>query len=320
MAVGLQEWLGLIEGEYLRDFIVAGGAAAKFIVADDAGIVDLDAAFARLAATHDLVLARVDGAQVKLHMIQELFFAVSRQIDWSADTQRFVERLFERQGYRWPAPGEPVAQKDIADVNNVDLTILRREVNQWLTAELMNDTGMAQDFRIAVTQLCLDRLAPVEHGGDAVAPVLQWLRGEVRLLGSLKSTGIYAKITRHNARAMLRSLCRWLALAGHQGLLLTIDIRQVTRAPACVVDGLRYSPSAVMDAYEVLRQMVDDADLFERLLLVTTADHAFIGEDRRRSVDAYTALKMRIWEDVRARARDNPLAPLVVVRGEPPSA
>jgi hypothetical protein len=322
MAVELQEWLELVDGEYLRDFIVKGGAAAKFVVADDAGIVRLDVALARLAAAHGLVLVRLGSADVKLHMIQDLFFAVSRQIDWSADAQRFVERLFERQGYRWPIPGEPVAQKDVAEINNVDLTILRREVNQWLTAELMNDTGMAQDFRIAITRLCLDRLAPAEHRSDAVAPILQWLRGELRLLSPLKSAGIYAKITRQNARAMLRSLCRWLALAGHEGLFLTIDIRQLTRNPSCVVDGMRYSPSAVMDAYEVLRQLVDDADLFERLLLVVTADHAFIGEDRKRSVDAYVALKMRIWDDVRARSRDNPLAPMVVIRGEPltPSA
>jgi hypothetical protein len=317
MTVGLQEWLELIDREYLRDFIVKGGSAAKFVVADDAGTVAVNAAFARLAAAHGLVLAQVGSADVRLHMIQDLFFAVSRHIDWGADAQRYVERLFERQGYRWPVPGGRVAQEDIAEINKVDLTILRREINQWLTAELMNDTSMAQDFRIAITQLCLDCLAPAGHGGDAVAPILQWLRGELRLISPLKSASIYSKITRHNARAMLRSLCRWLALAGHQGLFLTIDIRQLARNPVTILDGVRYSPSAVMDAYEVLRQLVDDADLFERLLLVVIADQAFIGEDRKRSIDAYAALKMRIWDDVRARTQDNPLAPLVVVRGEP---
>ena len=54
------------------------------------------------------------------------------------------------------------------------------------------------------------------------------VRGEVRLksytgqpddvaaYGPLRAAEIYAKITRHNARAMLRSLCRWLRLAGPQ--------------------------------------------------------------------------------------------------------
>ena len=133
------------------------------------------------------------------------------------------------------------------------------------------------------------------------------------MLSPLKSANIYSKITRHNARAMLRSLCRWLALAGHNGLLLTVDIRQLTRTASVVAGGTRYTSGAVMDAYEVLRQLVDDADLFEGFFVAVLADHAFIGDDRKRSVDVYTALKMRIWDDVRARDQDNPLAPMVII-------
>jgi hypothetical protein len=313
MAVALTEWLGLIDEEYLRDFIVEGGAAVKFVIADDAGKPKLATEFANLAAKHGLVFASLSSAEVKLHMMQAVFFAVSRQMDWEADAQRFVERMFRRQQYRWPTPGQPIALAEIADANQVDATILRREFSKWLTSDLMNDTGMAQDFRIALLQLCQNRLVPAGHEGDAVAPILQWLRGELRLLSPLKSAFIYSKITRHNARAMLRSLCRWLRLAGHTGLFLTIDIHQITQTAP---DGLRYTPGAVMDAYEALRQLVDDADLFAGFFLVVVADDAFIGDDRKRSVGAYTALKMRIWDDVRARARDNPLAPLVIINAD----
>lgn len=319
MSVALTEWLALIDKEYLRDFIVKGGAAVKFVVSHDPDIAALNAAFSQQAAEHGLVFVRVDSADAKLHMMQDVFFAVSRQIDWAADAQRFVEGQFQRQGYRWPTPGEPVALKEIADANQVDVTIMRREFNKWLTADLMRDTNMAQDFRIAIMQLCLDRLAPSGHGGETVAPILQWLRGELKLLSPLKSASIYSKITRHNARAMLRSLCRWLAVVGHSGLFLALDIRQLTRTAAAASEGVRYTSGAVMDAYEVLRQLVDDADLFERLFLAVVADHAFIDGDRKRSVDAYTALKMRIWDDVRARAQDNPLAPMVVIRVDRPS-
>jgi hypothetical protein len=313
MAVMLNEWLELIDKEYLSDFIVNGGAACKFLVADEASIEALNTGLTGLAAKHGLVFAGVSSATVKLHMIQDVFFAVSRQITWEADAQRFVEGLFQRQGYQWPTPGEPVALTEIAEANKVDATILRREFNRWLTTDLMKDTSVAQDFRIAVMQLCLNRLAPAGHGGEAVAPILQWLRGELRVLSPLKSANIYSRITRHNARAMLRSLCRWLALAGHKGLLLAVDIRQLTRTASVVSEGMRYTSGAVMDAYEVLRQLVDDADLFERFFVSVFADHAFIGGDRKRSVDAYTALKMRIWDDVRARAQDNPLAPMVII-------
>ncbi|MBT9168811.1 MAG: hypothetical protein DDT19_02159 [Syntrophomonadaceae bacterium] len=313
MAVILNEWLELIDKEYLRDFIVKGGAAVKFVVADNAGIAALDAGLVGQAAEHGLVFARVSSADVKLHMMQQVFFAVSRQIDWEADAQRFVEGLFQRQGYLWPSPGEPVVLKDIAEANRMDAILLHRDINKWLTRELMKDTSMAQDFRLAVTQLCLNRLAPADHGGESVAPILQWLRGELRLLGPLKNANIYSKITRHNARAMLRSLCRWLILAGRTGLFLAVDIRGLTLTAPPVEGILRYTSAAVMDAYEVLRQLVDDADMFDHFFVAVFADHAFIGDDRKRSVSAYTALKMRIWDDVRAQAKSNPLAPMVVI-------
>ena len=68
-----------------------------------------------------------------------------------------------------------------------------------------------------------------------------------------------------------------------------------------------------MDAFEVLRQIIDDSEHFSGLLLVVLADQSLIGGDVRRSLDAYLALKMRIWSEVRPEGRDNPLAPLVVL-------
>lgn len=313
MAVPFNEWLDLIDGEYLRDFIVEGGSAVKFVVSNGAAAAAVTEKCRRRAREHGLFFAAVDSADVKLHLIQDVFFAVSRQTDWATDTQRFVEALCRSNGYEWPCPGQTVAITDLAGHNGVDETILKKEFNQWLTTKVMRDTGLAQDFRLAMTRLCLNRLVPMGESGETEAPILQWLRGELRLIGPLRAADIYSKITRHNARAMLRSLCRWLRLVGHKGLLLMIDIRRVTQSTAAGPDYVRYTPNAVMDAYEVLRQLIDDVDLFEGLFLVVVADHTFIGDDPKRSVSAYTALKMRIWDDVRARDRDNPLAPMVIV-------
>jgi hypothetical protein len=76
-------------------------------------------------------------------------------------------------------------------------------------------------------------------------------------------------------------------------------------------EGIRYTPAAVIDAFEVLRQLIDDAEAFEGLLVIALADDALTGEDPKRSLNAYDALKMRVSDDVRATGRDNPLAALV---------
>jgi hypothetical protein len=311
MAVEASEWLDLVEREYLRGFVTAGGSAVKFAVGDDGRLASIGEDLSELAVQHGLTHVHLDAAAIRLHMIQDVFFAISRTLDWDRMTQDFVESLFDRQGYEWPRPGEAVSIHQVAERNGVAVTLMRHRFEQWLTAEIMQDPEMSQDFCVAMTWLCLRRLESEDSRPDIITPVLEWLRGELPRIGALRGTFITAKITRYNGRAMLRSLCRWLKLCGRGGLCVTFDARQLARTGASVGDGIKYSPAAVMDGFEVLRQLIDDAEHFTGLLLVVLADEALIGDNPKRSVAAYQALKMRIWDDVRPEGRDNPLAPLV---------
>jgi hypothetical protein len=317
MAVAAHEWLELIEREYLTDFITAGGGSVKFVVGDAHQLEVVARALDLLAERDGLAHVTIDAAATRLHMIQDVFFAIARSLDWNSMAQYFVERLFRDKGYEWPRAGEAAPAQDVAERNRLDVTLLRRDFRQWLTAEVMQDTEMAQDFRLAITQLCLRRLEPEDPQPGVTDPIMQWLTGELRRIGTLKQTFITTRITRHNGRAMLRSLCRWLRLCGRRGLCASLDTRQLGRTGAAVGDGLRYSPAAVLDAFEVLRQLIDDREHFAGLLLVVLADEALIGDNAKRSLDAYLALKMRIWSDVRPEGRDNPLAPLVIFAGGP---
>src|ERR1051325_661731 len=101
-------------------------------------------------------------------------------------------------------------------------------------------------------------------------PVLEWLRGELQTISAVRSVPINSKIVRHNARALLRSLFHWLRLIGGRGVVITLDLRQVSRAGKG--DFVRYTPAAVLDAFEVLRQMVDEAEYFEGLFLLIKTD------------------------------------------------
>jgi hypothetical protein len=318
MTVPAREWLGLIEREYLRGYVTGGGGAVKFAIGPEADLIEAAHSLRLLAGQHRLAYAEVNAAQTKLHMIQDFFFAIARTLDWNAMAQRFVEALFARQGYEWPRPGVATPIREAAELNRCDDRLLRIQFHQWLTAEIMNDREMAQDFRIAIAQLCLRRLEPEDAQLGVTAPILQWLTGELRRVGDLKATLITSKITRHNGRAMLRSLCRWVRLTGQHGLCLVVDIRQLSRTGKTASDGIRYTAAATLDAFEVLRQLVDDSEQFSGLLVIVLADEALIGDDPRRSLNAYMALKMRIWPDVRAEGHDNPLAPLVEFPVRPP--
>ena len=321
MAIAAAEWLEYVDREYLSAFVPGGGAAVKFAIGDPATLSALRAGLSRSARSRSLAYMDLDAAVTRVHMIQDLFFEIARQVDWYGQSQRLVERMFARHHYQWPNPGATASFIEIAAMNRVDDTILRRDFNQWVTAEIGSRPSLASSFRNAAIQLCRSRLE--RSAGDVAPqddPVVQWLRGDLKKMSSVTASGIASKINRHNARSMLKSLCSWLRLAGTDGLILVLDIRQLLRdIPPPAGDARRYGPAAVLDAYEVLRQMIDDAERFEGLFLVVVADDALLDRDRnpRRSVQNYTALHMRIASDVQAATRSNPLAPLVEL-GERP--
>jgi P-loop Domain of unknown function (DUF2791) len=304
------DWLGVIESEYFAGYLRSGGATAKFVIGDEAAQEEIQSECSTLARRHGLLHAHLSAGETKLHMMQELFFALVRVLPWDGLLQRYLEDLFARHEHPWPRPGTAMSTSELADAFGIAPGIMTRHRDQWLSRDLWDDPSLARDFRAAMIALCLSRLDPRDDGGMAHTPAHQWLRGEKPPLSTLRDVDITAQINRTNARAMLISLCNFLLKAGAAGLLLTLDLRPATRKTDV---GVRYSPSAVMDLYEVLRALIDDLEHLPGLFILCLADQGFIAGDRRRTLDTYKALEMRIWPDVRPGDRQNPLAPLVMV-------
>ena len=76
--------------------------------------------------------------------------------------------------------------------------------------------------------------------------------------------------------------------------------------------GLYYTKAALLDGYEMLRQLVDNTDELSHCCVLVVAAPEFT-TDANRGVDAYQALKLRIHDEVRDRNRDNPFSSLVRV-------
>jgi hypothetical protein len=312
-AVPLAQWLRIVEVEYFAEYLPAGGAAVKFLLAEGPTAGELSRAAARLAGRHGMLVAEVGAGATRLHMLHDLFFAVARALPWDTLLQRYIEDLFSRNGYAWPRPGATMSMGELAAEFGVAANLLARSRDQWLSRDLWDDAHLAQDFRSAMLSLCLSRLEPDETG--TLPPVRQWLVGEKVGLSLLRQCEIAARIGRTNARSMLISLCHWLRKAGAQGLLLSLDLRPALHGGGTPDQPVRYTPAAVMDLYEVLRELIDDIEHLPGLFVLALADLSLVSGDRKRTIDNYKALEMRIWPDVRPGDRQNPLAPLVTVSG-----
>jgi hypothetical protein len=311
------DWLATVEREYLRDFVAAGGAAVKLAVAPEPVAGGTRDRLERLAGEYGYCFAAVDSARTKIHMIDHLFHAVARQLDWDALARDYVRALLAANGYAVPTDPESFHYAHVAELNRYPESELRRDVREWLADRVYRDYAMAQEFRIAMLRLCQAQL----DGGEVVqaeaAAIRHWLRGELRLISALKAALIFQKIARHNARDMLFSLAHWLRLVGRQGLVLTLDITRYTagRRPPEPDGTLYHTTAAAMDAYEVLRQFIDGTDELEASFIAVTAPPEFL-EDERRGLAKYDALRLRVWDEVRDRQRANPLSALVRLRDD----
>jgi hypothetical protein len=308
VAIAPEAWLDIVAAEYLADYIPAGGGAVRFVVAEPVLLDWLSAGLRERAAANGLETIEIDLASLRLHMLQNVVFAVAAALPWERLLQTRLEALVAAAGYRWPRPGAVVRLAELAEANNVAAHLLRRDLTQALSREIWQDPLLTQDVRNAMIALLESRLTGED---EALAEaVMGWLRGTLRTVAPLRAARIGHRIGRQNARGVLMSLCRWLRCCGGAGMVLLIDIRQLHRERRAVAEGLFYTPAAVMDCYEVLRQLIDDAAQFPGLFVVALADAAFLSDDPRRSLGQYTALQMRIWDDVRPQGGDNPLAPL----------
>ncbi len=202
--------------------------------------------------------------------------------------------------------------ENIAKMNKREESFLRRDLNSWLEKEIFHDFEMSQEFRIAMIRLCLDQLDPTRPSPFLSNAVKEWLRGELRLISNLKGALIFQKIARHNARHMLFSLSHWLRINGKSGLVILLDIRRYLTSTRSKNpdDGFFYSVPALLDVYEVLRQFIDGTDEMEGMLFIVLASREFLN-DEKRGLNRYDALKLRIWDEVRDKQKQNPLASLV---------
>jgi hypothetical protein len=315
-----EEWAKVVEREYLGSFVRHGGAAVKFAAAPtDAARAELRERLMAAATADGFQFVMLNATEVLLHRIEQLFYAVARQVDWDNLTRSFLEHLLRTRGLRLPPVGEPLTAARLAELNAAPEVLLRNDLRSALAHALFEDYAMSREFRLAVFALCAAHLDPTDNPA-LEASIKQWLRGELRLVSEVKRALIFQKIARHNARHMLFSLAHWLTLTGTSGLVLVLDIARYAEAVrrAERVEGNYYSTSATIDLYEVLRQLIDATDEVHACFIAVLVGPDFLQlrlQDDRRGIRSYQALYFRIWDEVYDRNRENPFSALVRITG-----
>lgn len=312
--LALSDWSALLEKEYLAAFVPAGGAAVKIALAPPERAAPVLETLESAARRQNLAVARVSAAQTRVQFIEQIFFAVSSQTDWEALCRQWLRARFAENGYDL-APDQNLSDLEtIGAAREQTARDVIAEVRRWIVNGVLKNYRLDKDFRTAMAMLCQAAVNPGNVSPSDAEVLVQWLRGEKTSLSALKKLQIFSKIGRHNARSMLTSLALWHRENGQNGLFVALDACQIwNAAPVDPSQPMpRYTRNATLDFYEILRQFIDETDeLAHFFLLVCASPDGW--SDPKKGVDQYTALKMRVADEVRDRDRANPLGAAVKI-------
>ena len=309
-----REWLQVIGNDYLGGLVMDGGASIKFVAPDEEGLRSL--VMDKLttdAKDMGFLVAAVDSGVTRVHLPQEIFFAIAQQIDWDGMAKSAVRLLTQELG--WDTDGLDRASassivEDIARVKGLEASDVALDLRRKVADQVTRNVNMSRDFRVAMTHLCNTEI----RGSGDRQRIVEWLTGVNRRISNVRDYSIYSAIGRTNAARLLRSLLFWVRFVGHSGVVVLLDITRVPLAKNPHDDRHFYSRSAVMDHYELLRELIDGSDDFPGLLLIVLADNGFLDPEasaKAKGYAIYPALMGRIADEVRSRTQANPMAALV---------
>lgn len=309
-SIPIQEWLGFIDSEYLSTFVKDGGASVKFAVTPEERKPELYRSLKARCEELDYVFVELDAVSSRVHMPQDIFFALAKQIDWRLLAQRMVRRLAEEKGFNVDGVAIADANENVystlARANGIEARFVLQEIRPDVVSQVYSNQKMARDFKVAMTHLCTSL-----DGGESRQPLLDWLTGVNTRISNVRPFSIRTSINRTTARHYIESALYWVRHAGHAGTALLLENSRVTlaRRPK---DGSRYYTRAMtIDHYELLREFIDDVDRLAATLMIVVTNNDFIDEESARGWRIYSALQTRIMDDVRDRNLVNPVAALV---------
>jgi hypothetical protein len=130
--------------------------------------------------------------------------------------------------------------------------------------------------------------------------LMSWHLGEKEArVSALRKLGLSpSRITKYNARHMLRSLIEIVRLAGYKGLAIGIDDMEILVSASSLTE-IRYTKMRREDTYESIRELIDGIDTLSHFMLVFAFGKDLL-EDESKGIKSYQALWMRIQNEISA--------------------
>lgn len=285
--------------KYLREYIREGGSKIKFVTGrPGSGKSHFLELMSEIAAGEHYKTADFSARSVWLHDFKEIYAEILRQTDLMDCLTGCSRRIIADMGYDWHEIPDGLtfidylAQIDMSDALN------RREIRTQLKNMFLENPLLDNNFALACSMLTGSILGYPTLEENNKELLLAWLRGDRTVkLALLRTLGLSpSRITRFNARHMLRSLSEVVRLGGYSGIFVTIDNLEILLSRSSL-EPIHYTKMKREDTYESIRQLIDDIDSLKNIMIVFAFDRELIDNDNA-GLKSYQALWMRIQNEI----------------------
>ncbi len=299
LSVGIDFLTDFWREKYLKEYIREGGSKIKFVTGQPgSGKSHLLKLTSRLAKQENYVTVSFSAKEIWMHDFREIYIEILRQSSLLECLKRCSYKVIEDCGFDYQDIPKQMtfmdylSQKDLADA------ITRREIRLQLKSMFLENPLIDNNFALACSLLTggiLGHPLLEEQNKDML---LGWLEGDRSVkLTSLRSLGLSpARITKVNARHMLRSLAQVVHMAGYAGLLVSVDDMEILVSKSSL-DPIHYTKLKREDTYESIRQLIDDIDSLKNIMFLFAFDRELLDNDNA-GIKSYQALWMRIQNEI----------------------
>lgn len=312
LTVGSSIWEDFVAKHYLDSggYVSNGHSQLKFLLGrPGSGKTHVLRRLVHRAEELDYLPILLSAKDLRLQYVNDIYTAIMRHVNLDELITRLARRVIRALGYE-PADvpaDQTFLQWCVHAKNRVDVRV-RREVEEELGGFFKHERTNPS-FSLAIIQLTSDLLGTHSLTRQDKDTVIRWLCGQKLPAAELRRVFIPKSVDRYNAREMFRAFTSFVRQQDYTGLVVAIDEMEDLLGRRPETGRLKYGRVALTDAYQSIREFIDDLPEIPATFVVFAARSELLW-DHRRGIQSYDALWLRIQHEVVA-SLFNPFAQLV---------
>jgi hypothetical protein len=240
----------------------------------------------------------ISARDVWLHDFREIYAEIFKHSELVPCLKRCAAKIVEELGYDYSAiPPNQTFIDYLSSMGELD-AITKKEILNQLRKMFIKDPLIDNNFAIACSLITGGLLGHpmLENSNEQL--LISWLSGNKDVkLSAIRNLGLSpARVTKYNARHMLRSLLEVLKTAGVPGIIVFVDNLEALSS-ATSLDAIRYTRMRRDDVYESIRELIDEVDTLKNIMFFFAFDRILL-DDERAGLKSYVALWMRMQNEI----------------------